>query len=297
MSAPARPSTGVAAVMVAAACYGCNIPFARLAGTMGMPGTDLVVLRASLLCAGIALAALLLRFPLAVRQSERRTLLGLALACAVIGPAYLTSVAFVPVGIAVMVFYTYPLIILALSPLLDGTRLTPLRLAIFALAFAGIALAIGPAAGGLDWRGLALAGLASLGATAQFFFGARGPGGGGWATVFWVNVAVLPVSLAASIAFGGPAGLAALQAAAVPSAVTTLFFVAGLVLQLRGLRLAGAAASGLIFCLEPVVAIAVAALVLGERLDLFQYLGAALVLAAIALNFGFGAMRKEPAPA
>lgn len=295
MSAPGRPASGIPLLLSAAFCYGCNIPFARMAAQLGVPGVDLVVLRGSLLCACVLATAVVLGRSLAVEPGERMTMLGLALACAVIGPAYLSSVAFVPVGIAVMVFYTYPLFILALSPFVDGATLTSARLSVFALAFAGIALAIGPSSGGLDWRGLALALLASIGATAQFFFAARGPGGGGMVALFWVNLTVFPVSLVLSLATGGPAGGLAFTAAAVPVALTTVFFLAGLVLQLRGLRLAGATAAGLVFCLEPVIAIAVAALVLDERLSPVQYAGAGLVLAAIMLNFGFGFRRRQAA--
>jgi len=45
-----------------------------------------------------------------------------------------------------------------------------------------------------------------------------------------------------------------------------------------------ASAAGLAFCLEPVVAALTAALVLGERMDPVQYVGGALVIAAIIGN-------------
>jgi drug/metabolite transporter (DMT)-like permease len=41
-----------------------------------------------------------------------------------IGTAYLSSVAFIPVTVAVVVFYTFPVLIVLASPLVEGTRLT-----------------------------------------------------------------------------------------------------------------------------------------------------------------------------
>ena len=100
-------------------------------------------------------------------------MLGLGLGTAAVGLCYISSVAFIPVGVATIIFYTFPLIILVASPMIDGDRPTLARAAIFGLAFAGLAIAIGPSFQTLDPRGLALAGGAALGATVQFFFAAR----------------------------------------------------------------------------------------------------------------------------
>ncbi len=51
-------------------------------------------------------------------------------------------------------------------------------------------------------------------------------------------------------------------------------------------------ATGLAFCIEPVVAALGAALVVGERLDAVQILGVALVIGAIAGNVLIETRRK-----
>ena len=49
----------------------------------------------------------------------------LGLSTAFVGLCYLSSVAFIPVTVAAVVFYAFPSLIVLASPLVDGTRLTP----------------------------------------------------------------------------------------------------------------------------------------------------------------------------
>ena len=276
--------TGRLMLLGSAACYGLNIPYARMAAPLGFPGPSLVVLRVALILFLVPLTALVLRQSLAVPAPDRAGLAGLGFASALVGLAYMSSVSFIPVGIAVLIFYTFPLLILAATPLVDNVRLLPRQVAACIVAFAGIVLAIGPSLGVLDWRGLALAALASVAAATQLFFASRAPGGGGLASMFWVQVAILPVAAVAALWFGGGARLEKFGEASWPLTLTTLYFIVGFVLQIRGLKSTTAAAAGLIYCLEPVVAVASAAWILGERLTPAQYFGAALVLAAVAFS-------------
>ena len=282
--ASASSNRGMALIFSAAFCYGLNACFAREASFFGIRGPDLAAIRVFIALALILLAAWRTATPLGVARTERGKLIGLGVTTALVGICYLWSVAFIPVGVAVMIYYTYPTIILLLSPLIDGTRLTPLTLAVFALAFAGIALAVGPSFQSLDWRGLALAGTASGAAAAQMFFASRAPGGGGLATMFWVQIIILPVALLVSASIGDFPSAAAFASAWWPSVVTILLYLIGFLFQIRGARLIPAALIGLIFCFEPVTATLSAALLLDERLGLMQYAGSALVIAAVALN-------------
>lgn len=282
---PARTaSAGAVMLLGSAACFGLNIPFARLAAALGVPGPHLVVFRVAVMLALLSALAAASRLSLRVAARERPALLALALVSALLGLAYISSVSFIPVGIAVLIFYTFPLLIVAATPFVDGTRLPASQVAACVVAFAGIALAIGPGLGVLDWRGLALAGLASCAAVVQFFLAARAPGGGGVTTIFWIHATILPVCIAIAAVFGGSVQLANFEAAAAPVGWTTLFYLTGVVLQFRGLSQSTAAAAGLVYCLEPIVAVSFAAWLLGERLSPVQYLGGALVLLAVGVS-------------
>ena len=301
MSGPAREQRsgaplGAAMLIGAALGYGANIPYARMAADLGVPGADAVAFRVICFLPLLLIGAGLGGVPLKVARREWRSLLLLGLTTAFTGLGYLSAIAFVPVGVAVMIFYTFPLLILLLTPFIDKVRLSGVQFIAFALAFAGIGLAIGPSFGSLDWRGLALAGIASVGAAGQFFLAARAPGGGGLATLFWIHLIILPVALTASLVSGGPAGIEKFSAAAVPLAVTSLLYAGAIILQISGMRVTRASVAGVIFCLEPVVATLSAGLLLGERLTALQYIGGALVLAGIMVNLGFGADLRRKAP-
>jgi drug/metabolite transporter (DMT)-like permease len=274
-------------ILMSASCYGMSVPFARAAALSGVPGPQMAVLRAAFTLCCIGLASRWLGSGVYVPAIERRSLFLLGLVSAVLGLAYLSAVTFIPVGIAVTIFYTFPLLILVASPLLENIRLTYQRLALFLTAFAGIVAAIGPSFQSLDWRGLVLAMAASVAAAAQFFIAARAPGGGGLATIFWMNMVMLPIALAVALIFGSPAKVA-LASAALPVALSVLLYAIGVVAQMRGLRMTRATAGGLVFCLEPIVATLSATLILDEHLTLSQYAGGAIVLAVIATSIAAG---------
>jgi len=150
---------GLGLALVSAFAYGANIPFAKLSAEAGVSGPDIVLYRAFLMLAVLAALVFLTGGSLAVRSEARGAVLGLGLGLgtAAVAIAYVSSVAFIPIGVATIIFYTYPLIILVASPVVDGEPVTPGRLAIFALAFAGLVTAIGPSFTTLNPRGLALA--------------------------------------------------------------------------------------------------------------------------------------------
>lgn len=70
-------------------------------------------------------------------------------------------------------------------------------------------------------------------------------------------------------------------------------YLAGFALQMVAARRAPAAMIGLIFCLEPVVAILFAGLILGETLSHAQMIGTLLVLAALVAS-SLAELRREP---
>ena len=284
-AAPRRLWQGPVGLVLSAVCFGLNAIPTRIASQSGVHGPDLSLARSSVFFTGLLAYALATRAPLHVPRGQRLTLAGFGVCGALIGVGYLSAVAFIPVGVAVMIFYTYPALIALLTPVVDGRRLTGPALVAFALAACGLALAVGAQASGLDWRGVALAGLASLAATGQLFFASRAPGGGGFRTMFWGQAAALPV-LAATVLAVGPASPAAWSAAAPQGALVIAFYVGAFLLLVTGMRATSAATAGIIYCLEPITAIAAAAVFLGERLSLAQYAGAALVLAGVAVEVG-----------
>jgi drug/metabolite transporter (DMT)-like permease len=172
-------------------------------------------------------------------------------------------------------------------------RLTARKLAVFGAAFAGILMCVGPAFGGLDWRGVAFAVGASLFCAGLFQLTPKVKADRA-ALVFWSQAAVLAVSIPWVI-IAGAAAPAALSAAALMIALSSLGFYIGFGLQIVAARLIPPATAGLIFLIEPLVAIAVAALALGETLSPTQWAGIALVLGVLAADLWFSEAPEAPA--
>jgi drug/metabolite transporter (DMT)-like permease len=275
---------GLGLAVLSAISYGANIVGARIVAEFGMSGAIVVAWRTLLMLAGLALLALVLRAPLGVTSAFRRPMALLGITSAVIGTAYLSSVAFLPISVAVVIFYTFPILVVLAEPFVTGGRFGVARLALAAIAFAGVAMVVGPDAGNLDWRGIALAGTASLGAAVQFFAARRCADVPAIAKLFWVNIIVAPVVLVIVHLTGGFAPVSAIGAAPIAFIVAVGGFFIGIVLQFAALARVSASAAALAFCLEPVAAAGFAALILGERMAGLQYLGVALVLGAVAAN-------------
>ncbi|AMJ61292.1 EamA family transporter [Bosea sp. PAMC 26642] len=275
---------GIALALCSAAAFGTNIVSAQLAGAVGISGPLLVFYRVFIMLALVAGAALLWRATLSAPRGERGALLLFGITSALVGSAYLSSVAFLPVTVAAVVFYTFPVLIVLAEPLLTPVRFRLDRFLIAIAAFIGVAMVVGPDWNGLDPRGLALAMAASLLAATQFFAGSASSGVPLLPKLFWSHLIILPVTTVVLLLTGGFLPPSVLALAPGPVAVTLGGYLIGFVLQVMALARVAPGPAGLAFCAEPVFAVLLATIVLGERVGAPQYAGGALVVAAIMAN-------------
>jgi drug/metabolite transporter (DMT)-like permease len=212
-----------------------------------------------------------------------------------IGLGYLGSVAFIPVGLSALIYYSYPLLVGLIAAAAGRERLGWGRLAALSVAFGGLALALGAELSVLDWRGIACVGVAAI-ATAilNSFAGAALRDRDPLLMNFYVNLWVVLVLLALLAAWGGAAlphgavGLAGL-------AGVCLSYIAAFVTWFFAARLIGAVELAALFNIEPLVTIAAAGLLLGERLGSRQIVGGLLVLGAVAAVTLAGLRRRRAA--
>jgi drug/metabolite transporter (DMT)-like permease len=289
-------SHGLIFALGSATLYGLNIVYARIASFAGASGSAIVVYRVLLMLALVCIFAAIARRSLKMAPEERGTLVLLSVSTTLVGICYLSSVAFIPVTIAAVVFYTFPILIVLASPFVEGTKLTSALLGVVAAATLGVVLVVGPAFDSLDWRGLALAFGASIATATQFFAAGRCRRTGMVAKVFWIHLLVLPTALLISLAAGQLAPPGALAAAPFAVAVNIGGYVLGFVLQFLALGRITAVAAGIIYCTEPVVAAVSSALILNERLSPLQIAGGALVLSAIVANVLLDQRRLKDRP-
>ena len=130
---------GLALALASAAAFGTNIVSAQLASKAGLSGPLIVFYRVFLMLALVAGTALIWRAGLAVPR-HRWSALGLfGASTALTACAYLSSVAFLPITVAAVVFYTFPILIVLTEPFLTPARFSLDRVAIALVAFLGVA--------------------------------------------------------------------------------------------------------------------------------------------------------------
>lgn len=285
---------GLLLAFASAAAFGTNIVSAQIAGQVGLSGPLLVFYRVLLMLILVGGAALAWRSSLGLARDERQPVLLFGLATALVGTAYLSSVSFVPVSVAAVVFYTFPILIVLTEPLFTPAPFRADRFTVALLAFLGVALVVGPDLHGLDPRGLALA---SLSATAQFFAAARCAQVATLPKLFWSHIVILPVTLAILLITGGLLPPQTFLLAPIAVAITYGGYVIGFLLQILALARIAPGPAGLAFCAEPVFAVAIAAIVLAERLGPLQYAGGALVIVALVINVIVEHSRRSVVPA
>lgn len=293
-----RAGLGIACALGAAALYGLVPNFARAAYVNGIPPIETTLFRTVIVAVVFALIAAAQDIRLTVPKEALPSFVGQSVATLFVSVAYLGSVQFIPVGLAVIIFYLFPVLIMLLAPVIEGRNPGVLRILIAFLAFCGLAVAVGPSFESLDIRGILLAGLGAAGATLQFFSGraiSRYMTPAAFGSL--VHLAILPPILLIALYAGPgtlrvlPGGSASSLAMLFVSGVASVYVVAYMV-QMLSLRFAPASGVAPFFNLEPVVTTAAAALLLGERLQTNQYAGSALVLAALVASSLLGRWKK-----
>jgi drug/metabolite transporter (DMT)-like permease len=290
---------GIGFALAAALVYGLAPPFTRLAFDNGVPAMESTTWRTFALIVLFTIFVASRRVSLRVPKGAGSMLVLMCLSTSMISIGYLGSVQFVPVALAVIIFFTFPITILLLSPLIEGRKLSVLRLAIGSVAFTGLVLAIGPEFKQLDPVGLALAGVASCGATMQFFSGRilshyMQPVAFG----LIAHAALLPVVVAIVLCLGGGkfASFAEpetiMTAGWIALAVVALTYALGYLCHMMSVKSAPASVVAPFFNLEPVTSITAAVIVLAEIPGTNQLVGGALVLAAL-IAAGLAGTRQQ----
>ncbi|HEX2884611.1 MAG TPA: EamA family transporter [Candidatus Limnocylindria bacterium] len=306
LPSPAVPNAGRAALLatvacvVAAACWATSAVIAAGAFERGMSPERLAESR--VMVALVPLAAYLLLARRELLRPPRAALPALALfgVCMVaVNYAYYLAIARVPVGVAISLQYTAPVLILAGTALLLRRSPTPILWVAGAMTVAGAALVSGllgaAGSGRLDSVGL-LAGAAAAVTYAGYLVTAElaGRRGSHPVTSLFIGFCVAALLWAVVLPlWDWPFELladpqVAWRVAAVGLVGTLLPFA----LTVAALRWISSALAGIATTTEPVLAAALAWVILGQELSLPQVLGAALVVAGVLA----AQMARHPRP-
>lgn len=206
---------------------------------------------------------------------------------------YLSSVFYISVSLAVLLLYTFPLMVGVASPLLGRERMTWLKALCLIGAFAGLVVASWSGFGALDWRGIAfaLAAAGSLAAISIF-------GGGAMSRAHpfvmnsWMNLwVVLAVGLYLALT-GGPQ-FPQTATGWLGTLAVCVCYTLGILFLFLGLMLISPAQSALTMNLEPLFSTLAAILLLHEAVALRQWIGMAMLLIFLAISTLAGMTRRE----
>lgn len=276
--------------------YGSAYVVARFAYDYGLNAFSLNFLRF------LVLAAILVTWAIVTRSGFRpppRSLPLLVCVGVLITISGLTNygaIAFIPVSLAILIFYTFPLFTLLLNAVVERRPPRGIEYVAFLFAFSGLALTLEVSMGALDVRGVALALTAAVTVAVHLVVSQHAM------RLLGFKMVTLYMSLTALVLTGiitlgldqfsvpGPGpGLLALG-------YVVVGFSLAMGAMLTGVRLIGPVRTSMVMCMEPPVVIVCAWLLLGEHLTTRQLGGAALVLTGIVLAQGAAARRaREPA--
>lgn len=281
MGAPPRTALPLLGLVFSGAMLGSGHVCARLAFTHGVSLLTAAAVRVS--CAALIVAIVVLARRIRLAAPPRERLGALALGVFVTAQTLLVQVGVkhLPVTLALLLFYTYPLFTATVSGLIGAHAVTRRLMVSLLAAFAGLALVLGVTPGGVDTIGVMGAVGAALVFTGTLVLTPRlAPGVAAplrtlftmaaGATILW-SLAVGTDNVqwpATTIAWSGLAGL-------------SLFYgmgIAGLFLLLPRL---GPVQTAVVLNLEPVFVAIIAWVALGEALTPVQMAGAAIVVAAV----------------
>ncbi|WP_119389153.1 DMT family transporter [Taklimakanibacter lacteus] len=281
---------GVAALTLA--INDVSVPFAY---AQGFNPPTVVLARYIFLLGGLVLALPLLGLGFRLARNHAFHALGSGITAAIGALGLLGSFAYIPVSLGVVILYTFPIITTLLECAQARRFPGAIELACLIAALIGVGIAIGLNDMSLDPRGIALAGLSAVGFAISIFWNsiklrtADGTIVTFYMAIAGVATAVLYLSLTQGLALTG-AGFTGW----LPLAVTCFFFAISYIGMFKAVELAGGAPTAMVLNLEPVFAIGLAALFLGEALTLPRLLGSALVIGAVVLS-EFSRGRKDVA--
>lgn len=274
---------GLFAVAVATLSYGSITTLSRLAYDDGTTPVTLIALRNALFVLATGAFLIFARGGISLPPRAWFASVLLALAMGLWGYGYLASVAFIPVSLAALLFFTFPLLVGAIAAITGQDRISWIKALALMIAFTGLALALGPTWNTLDWRGVALVSMGSvICAVAHVYIAPVYREHDPFAVNFLAHLWMVLGFAAYGFATDDFAMPRSMDGQFIAMAAMVLYIVA-YSLWSMGLPLIGPVRTAGMMNLEPVVSLVVAAIVLGERLTPVQMGGGALVLVALVL--------------
>ena len=288
---------GIVLLLVISTTFGANHIAARIAFEHGANVTTAVAFRST--GTAIFVLALLIWYgiPLKIPKKTRGQASFIGLMLAVQSYCLYSAVAVIPVALALLAFNTFPMLLALMSWVAGGERPSPRALAAMPIALAGLALALdvwgksGDMAGrwteigaGVLWAtGAAVSFAAVLLLTTQWLSGMDGR------LRSFLTLSVVSVVILAGGAAAGDFKLAADATGWIALLLLTVFYGTAITAMFVILPRLGAVNNAVVLNFEPIAVLALAWVILDQKVAPLQILGAFIVVGAI---MGLGSGKK-----
>jgi drug/metabolite transporter (DMT)-like permease len=275
------PWLGFALVVGATVAWSAQIVLAALIYDQGANPITILTFRAIAFAASLYLVMRWRGQPLRMAPRERYTSLGLGLLIGAQSFTYYSSIQYIPAGLAVLIFYTSPILVALAMRFVDNEPLTALKLGALVTAFLGLAIAFQVDPEALHPLGIAFAAFSAFGLATTIVVGSRVLRRAD-SRRMTLHMTAASSTVYAIVILG--ADLLVLPDSATGWALLGAMPVIYLVAMLAfftAVPMIGPMRAAMVNNMEPITTILLAALLLGERLGLPQMAGAALVIGAI----------------
>ena len=277
--------TGIGLVLLSATGFGTLGIFGKLAADAGLSIPTVLAFR-FLVATAVVWGWLGLRGDLRL-LSGRNLAVGLglgALGYAAVSGLYFWGLAYLTAGLAGIVLFTYPVVVVGLAVVALDERVTRRTVAALALTLGGVVLIAGGDAASVDLRGVGIV----LGAAVVY---------AGYITISrnaletvdspTLTAHVVPAAAASFLGYGSLTGTLSL-----PAGPTEWLLVVGVGLVatavpiftfFAGMRRIGASRASIVSTVEPAMTLVLGAALLGERVTLVTVAGGVLVVTGVVL--------------
>ena len=273
---------GMGLVVLSAICFAANSSSSVVAYGGGATPLSVVTFRVAF--TAVVLYALLKGSGALDSVPTRDRAMGLGLGVFYAGFSYCLVEAFdrLPVALAILTFYIYPILIGITAYAIGRDRLNWALVAGLVVAFGGLALALDVTGGTLDTSGMlfAVAGAVSFTVVAIVSTPMIARHGDARPVVLDMHLTCVVLFVAISVIIGDYP-LPTTTRAWIGFAVVPLFYTVATVSFFVAMGIIGPVRTGLVMNLEPIAAMVFGYVILSQALTPVQLVGAALVIAAV----------------
>lgn len=232
-------------------------------------------------------------------KRNMRATFWIAICLMMMSVGYLSSVAYIKVSLAVILLYTYPLLVAVFAALSGRERISPFRAVLLVTAFCGLVIALGRDIGltvdlagiafdssqmTLDWRGTAFALTASVGVAAFVTWGGAYLHDVDSRVVnFWANLWMIGLATV-YLAFAGGVALPGTGIGWIGYMGATACYVTAMICWFGSMKTLSPTETAMTLNLEPAISLVAATLVLGEATSAQQWIGTAILLISIIFS-------------